>query len=242
MAGDWLKFEINTPEKREVLAITIELGFTDPDLTVGKLLKVWRWFDQQTINGNATNVTPALLDRLLGVSGITQAMANVGWMVIEEGGLTLPNFERHNGRTAKNRVLTAKRVANYKSNARGNDEGNDEGNDDTVSKALPREEKRREDINTIHKPKKPRLPKKEATFIPDDFGISENVRAWAEKNNHTNLELHLEYFISSCKAKGYQYIDWDSAFRKAIVGNWAKVSATISNKPSNPFEVHHARA
>lgn len=146
MAGDWLKFEVNTPEKPEVLAITIELGWDDPDLTVGKLLRVWRWFDQHTEEGNAANVTPALLDRIVGVTGFCQAMANVGWLVIEEGGISLPNFDRHNGKTAKNRSLTAKRVANHKSNAKANAQGNGA----SVTNALPREEKRREDINTTH--------------------------------------------------------------------------------------------
>lgn len=137
MAGEWLKFEANTPEKPEVLAITIAMGWDDPDLTVGKLMRVWRWFDQQTVNGNAPSVTAALLDRLLGVSGLCQAMANVGWLVIDDHGLTLPNFDRHNGKTAKDRALTAKRVATHKSNGKGNAA--------IVSDALPREEKRREE-------------------------------------------------------------------------------------------------
>lgn len=137
MAGDWLKFEASTPEKPEVLAITIELGFEDPDLTVGKLLKVWRWFDQHTVNGNAPSVTAPLLDRLIGVTGITKAMQNVGWLLINDAGLTLPNFDRHNGKTAKDRGLTAKRVASHKASK--------VGNAPIVTSALPREEKRRED-------------------------------------------------------------------------------------------------
>ena len=141
MAGDWLKFEINTPEKREVLAMTVELGYDDPDLTVGKLLRVWRWFDQHTVDGNALNVTPALFDRLIGVTGITNSMAKVGWLIIKDDGLTLPNFERHNGKTAKARVLTAVRVAKHKDKEKSNAV--------IVSSPLPREEKRREDINTI---------------------------------------------------------------------------------------------
>jgi len=141
MAGDWLKFEINTPEKREVLAMTVELGYDDPDLTVGKLLRVWRWFDQHTVNGNALNVTPALFDRLIGVTGITNSMVNVGWLIVNEAGLTLPNFERHNGKTAKARVLTAVRVANHKDR--------EKSNAPIVSSALPREVKRSKDINTI---------------------------------------------------------------------------------------------
>ena len=168
MAGDWLKFEINTPEKREVLAISIELGYEDPDLTVGKLLRVWRWFDQHTVEGNAPSVSPALLDRLVGVSGMTQAMVNVGWMISSDDGLTLPNFSNHNGATAKKRALGAKRSANFASNREHVDQCLEGSNDKathnkektnapSVSDALAREEKRREDIKTNEG--KPSLPK-----------------------------------------------------------------------------------
>lgn len=133
----WLKIDTSTPEKPEVLAITIAMGWDDPDLTVGKLLKVWRWFDQHTVEGNAKNVTAALLDRIIGVTGLSNAMASVGWLIIKDGSIELPNFDRHNGKTAKDRALTAKRVAEHKANSKGNAI--------TVSDALPREEKRREE-------------------------------------------------------------------------------------------------
>lgn len=110
----WLKFDTSTPEKPEVFSITVAMGWDDPDLTVGKLLKVWRWFDQHTDGGNAPRVTVALLDRVIGVTGFAEAMANVGWLIVTEDGLTLPNFDRHNGETAKSRADTAKRVANHR--------------------------------------------------------------------------------------------------------------------------------
>ncbi|HKS67547.1 MAG TPA: hypothetical protein VJR26_09945 [Candidatus Acidoferrales bacterium] len=145
MAGDWLKIEANLPEKEEVLSITASMGWDDCDLTVGKLFKLWRWFDQQTTDGNARRVTTALLDRIVGVSGFCEAMREVGWLDVDGSGVTLPKFERHNGSTAKSRALTAKRVAKHKGNAPSNAPSNAEGNAHTVTGPLPREEKRRED-------------------------------------------------------------------------------------------------
>jgi hypothetical protein len=137
MAGDWLKMECCTPEKAEVLAITARMGWDDSDLTVGKLFRMWRWFDQHTESGNARGVTSALLDRIIGVPGFCEAVQSVGWIEISTEGIRLPNFERHNGNTAKTRALTAKRVAKTKA------KGNGEGNAATVTTALPREEKNR---------------------------------------------------------------------------------------------------
>lgn len=86
-------------------------------------------------------------------------------------------------------------------------------------------------INQIDiKPKKPKKPIK--TLLPENFGISEAVKAWAEKNGHTQLEKHLESFINKCKANSYQYADWDAAFRNAISDNWAKVGQVHVSKTS----------
>jgi hypothetical protein len=115
------------------------MGWDDSDLTVGKLFRLWRWFDQHTASGNAHGVTSSLLDRIIGVAGFCEAVQSVGWIEISADGIRLPNFERHNGNTAKTRALTAKRVAKSKG------KGNGQGNAASVTLSLPREEKRRED-------------------------------------------------------------------------------------------------
>lgn len=143
MAGNWIKFDTSTPDKPEVWAIAEHLGI-DPDAVVGKLLRVWTWFDDHSEKGNAPTVTKALLDRRVGVTGFVSAMVNAGWMLETDGVLCLPNFDRHNGETAKTRALTAKRVANHK---KSNAEGNAKGNGESVSRALPREEKNRIEKN-----------------------------------------------------------------------------------------------
>lgn len=143
MAGYWIKFETSTSDKPEVWFIADRLGI-DPDAVVGKLLRIWAWFDDHTEKGNAPSVTKALLDRRVGVTGFCDAMIEAGWMLEEDGFVLLPHFDRHNGKTAKSRVLTAKRVASHK---KSNADGNAKGNAASVTSALPRrEEKRRDNI------------------------------------------------------------------------------------------------
>lgn len=137
MAGDWLKFEKATLDKPEVLAIAAALQ-QDPDWVVGKLLRMWSWFDTHTTDGNAPSVTPALLDSILRVTGFVVEAEKAGWLQVRDDGISLPNFGAHNGETAKQRALTAKRVADFKA-------GNGKGNAPSVTDALPREEKRREE-------------------------------------------------------------------------------------------------
>lgn len=154
MAGDWLKFEKSTSDKPEVWAMAEELGI-DPDAVVGKLLRVWGWFDEQSEEGNAPSVSKMLLDRRVGVTGFCDAMVLCGWMVDDGNQVMLPNFDRHNGKTAKNRSLTAKRVAKHKA------ESNGKGNGASVTNALPREEKRREEDKPPIVPQGDRVPYKE---------------------------------------------------------------------------------
>lgn len=151
MAGDWIKFELTTLDKPEVCQIA-DFADIDPDAVVGKLMRVWGWFDQQTENGNAPSVSKKLLDRMVGVIGFCEHMKSVAWMIEIDGVISLPHFDRHNGKTAKNRLLTAKRVANHKAN-------NGKGNAATVSGALPKEdvEKNKEPLSA-RMPIDPRMP------------------------------------------------------------------------------------
>ena len=138
MAGDWIKFEVDTFDKPEVWALAQELCLP-VDAVVGKLLRVWSWFDAHTEDGNAPSVTTTLLDHRVGVTGFCQALVNVGWMHLDDSHVSLPNFERHNGQSAKKRALTAKRVADHRKRT---------SNGQSVTEALRekrRIEKRREE-------------------------------------------------------------------------------------------------
>ena len=138
MAGDWIKLQKDTPDKPEVLAIATRMNL-DPDAVVGKLVRIWSWFDTHTIDGNANSVTFALLDRLAGVTGFAEQMTFVGWLDQKGHVLTLPNFEYHNGETAKKRALGKNRQDKF----RNTDESNAKNNASSVTESLP--EKRREE-------------------------------------------------------------------------------------------------
>ena len=176
MAGDWIKFEHATPDKPEVAMIAEDLSI-DPDAVTGKLIRLWVWADQQTINGNAPSVPLAFLDRLVFCPGFCKALQKVGWIQLDEGRVNFPNFGIHNGSSAKKRALTARRKASCKArqseideNPQGKAEGENRekpprksnapsvprsdknGTQEALPIALPREEKRREENNTPQSP------------------------------------------------------------------------------------------
>jgi hypothetical protein len=136
MAGDWMKIELELPDKPEVHAIANTLNL-DPDAVVGKLIRVWQWFDKHTTDGNAYGVTYSLLDRITNVTGFGEAMMFAGWLEQNDKNLTMPKFDRHNSKSAKTRALTGKRVEKSR-------------NAPSVTKALP--EKRREENSSVSTP------------------------------------------------------------------------------------------
>lgn len=141
MAGDWIKIEHATIDKPEIYQMA-EILDLDPHHILGSIISVWVWMDKQLESCNANRVTKKLLDRKADVTGFADAMLQVGWLSECDSGFEVPNFERHLGNSAKKRAETARRVTKYRQKC------NTKNVTPSVTNALTREEKRREDINT----------------------------------------------------------------------------------------------
>lgn len=109
MAGDWIKMKIGLETSPEVIAMSSELELSEVWI-VGALFKLWCWADQHTEDGNAKGVTKMWLDRYIGIDGFADALINAGWLLVSGKQLTIPNFERHNGKPAKQRAKGNLRV------------------------------------------------------------------------------------------------------------------------------------
>ena len=186
MAGEWIKVEVSLDTKPEVFSIACELD-RDPLHIVGMLWKVWAWADTHTLTGNAISVTTVTLDRLTNCQGFADALRKVGWLEGRDGLLSFPRFERHNGQTAKNRGLTAKRVAAHKSR---------KGNAQLTLGELPRvEEEKNKSIPTD-------LPTREK---PVGDLESENAE-WLENMRRNfpdrDVDGELKTFQRYCASKG----------------------------------------
>lgn len=78
---------------------------------VGALHAVWSVFDEQSPDGQLEFYTLRVLDDKIGWRGFGKAMQAVGWLEEDESGLHVPEYEEHNGPTAKRRASDAKRKA-----------------------------------------------------------------------------------------------------------------------------------
>lgn len=103
MAGDWIKMNKSLPRDPRVVRISSALK-ADRLRTIGGLLSAWCLFDEQTEDGTLEGYTPEILDEIIGMPGLSDAMAAVGWLVICENSIAAPRFDEHNGQSAKRRA------------------------------------------------------------------------------------------------------------------------------------------
>jgi len=113
MAGDWIKMRTNLAEDPAVVRLASGLNL-DRFAIVGRLHKIWSWANEHSIDGLDVPVDAQFLDSLVATPGFAEQLRRVGWLSGRDGSLTIPNFLRHNGESAKARALDTARKRNVR--------------------------------------------------------------------------------------------------------------------------------
>jgi hypothetical protein len=150
MAGDWIKIEHGLLGKPEVMLLAETLNASTYEV-VGHLVAFWLWAD--------TNLSPDCpqvkgtkkgLDGVAGRDGFCDAMISVGWMQVEDGMVSIPGYDVHLSKSAKERAKGQKKKAMQRIKL-SLDKGDKQG-DKLGTQWGTREEKRREELNHTHTP------------------------------------------------------------------------------------------
>jgi hypothetical protein len=110
MAGDWIKIRTELINDLDVMDIC-EATTLDEYEVVGRLVKLWGWANHNTTDGYLRKMTPARLDKFVNHVGFSSALLDAGWLVESKDGMTIPNWQKHNGSGAKVRAEAAARQA-----------------------------------------------------------------------------------------------------------------------------------
>ena len=142
----WIKMRVGLEYDPAVIAMADRLNLPDYAI-VGLLHKVWSWATENLTDGNAASVTKTFIDRYTSVTGFADAMQNVGWLeVLEGGGIVFAKWDRHLSKGAKSRFLTQERVKKTREVC----------NDSVTLGALQKRYQRREEkIRDLNPPKSP---------------------------------------------------------------------------------------
>lgn len=150
MAADWIKIQHGLIDKPEVMQMSEELDIS-PYEVVGHLVAVWFWVDMN-LSPNCPEVkgTKKGLDRVAGRDGFAEAMIRAGWLRLENGVLSVPNYDSHLSKSGKARAEEQKKKAKQREK-RTKDHAEDVPKmspnlgDKTGTEMGTREEKRREE-------------------------------------------------------------------------------------------------
>jgi len=147
MAGDWIKMRVDLRDDPAVFKLA-EILNIDELHVIGCLFCFWSWVDKHAVDGRVDGATSRLVDKVSMTAGFADALVAVSWLQIDESGVTMPNFQRHNGESAKERGLKNARQARWRAKKDANVDG--EASTSSPTEAPTREEKRREDISTTN--------------------------------------------------------------------------------------------
>ncbi len=79
MSQRWMKTELTLPDKIEVFEMSEILGI-NPDCVVGKLTRVWAWFNEHSTKGTEPISVVKILNNLVRNDCFCDAMEQVGWL------------------------------------------------------------------------------------------------------------------------------------------------------------------
>lgn len=111
MAGDWIKLEHGILDKPEVMELSEVLGISAYEV-VGHLVEFWFWCDRNlSPECPQAKGTKRGLDRVAGRDGFGDALIAVGWLSYEDGYFSVPNYDTHLSRSAKQRAKDQRKKA-----------------------------------------------------------------------------------------------------------------------------------
>jgi len=133
MAGDWIKMRSDLFTHPKVVRMASALK-ADRLRVVGGLMSVWCLFDAHSADGKIEGYDFGTVDELLNWPGFATSMSAVNWLAQDGESLVLPDFDKHNGQSAKRRAQDADRKRDVRKASASN-----------ADKVRTREEKRREE-------------------------------------------------------------------------------------------------
>ncbi|MCF5049326.1 Pyocin large subunit-like protein [Pseudomonas simiae] len=215
MAGDWIKMRIDLQTHPKVFRMVSALK-ADRLRIIGGLHIAWSIFDTHSSDGELVGYTVEAMDAVVGWPGFTQAMIDVEWASVNDGGsLVMPRFDEHNGASAKRRANDSERKRNERKKPVRNLSASD------ADSLRTREEKRREEKKEQDQKQGAGAPAKAGKFDPLN-AKPENVsdKAWADWCQHRK-EIRKPLTAKSCEQQA-----------KALVGHSAPdqvLATSISN-------------
>lgn len=210
VAGDWIKMRSNLWDDPRVMRLC-ELTGHGEAMIIGGLYWLWATADQHTENGLLQGLGTNGIDRKTNVTGLGEALAQIGWIEVVHDGVLVVRFEEHNGSSAKRRCTEARRKAHSR---------NVSAFDADVSRTISghhaelEKEKRREDFLPVSddtgcarakpEPVPPCPQKKILVLYSEELPELTQPRIWTEQRE-AKLRARWKWLLTATRPDGKRY-------------------------------------
>ena len=177
MAGDWIKMRSDLSDDPAVFKIAGALKL-DRFSVIGRLHAFWAWADKHAVDGRVDGASSLLVDDVVRFDGFANALAQVSWLLIGDDFLEVPNHDRHNSQSAKERAQKNARQARWRQGKDGDVDGCPSTDPST------REEKRRREKNKSNNPHTPTGD--DGNGAPKEVGQDGNESGQSGQMSHEN--------------------------------------------------------
>ena len=223
MAGDWIKMRVDLADDPAVIAMACTLGL-DEFGVVGRLHKLWTWADKHCSSGHAKGVTFVWIDRYIGHEGFAQSMEDEGWLALDAGGVEFPNFDRHNGKSAKTRAEATERKRLERFVTQASQEPSQEKCDESVTREEKRREEKKELKNISKKP--PAAPTFDPIAALKMLGVGEQTIAdWLALRKTKRAVVTKTVVDNLLREAGKARMDLDAVLSVCCSRGWAGFEA-----------------
>ena len=233
MAGDWIKIDLELPEKPEVLRLHEATG-VPIDALVGRLFLFWRLGDSMTTDGLIGGAGPrGLASKCGGTPEFWEIMARVvpEWIVLTDEGARIPGFcERFGSSRRARRADAVRKKVERRQKAEGTVAGQapDSGRtpDTNVRPRPPLSVSESESVSETE-PESPSAPEPARDETRRDDQI--NVGTWKKEKRLIMLDECARMFKSGQRplaphgAKGLQPKDFDLLVKVAVLAHVGRI-------------------
>lgn len=106
-------------EDPRVMRLAVECN-AETVQVIGGLYWLWAMGQTQSHGGSLNSLTAAMVDKLVHIPGFAKAMVIVGWLVIDDAGVHIVDFDKYHGQSSKTRHQERLRKSRQRSSDRGN--------------------------------------------------------------------------------------------------------------------------
>ena len=113
----WIKVMKGTPNKPVMAEIRRRCKCSKADAFLA-FFELYCYFDDVTADGDIPFFKKLDADERGGLDGLGDALEAVGWMTFQPVGATVTDWEKHNGKSAKARMLNSERQNRFQAKGR----------------------------------------------------------------------------------------------------------------------------